>query len=755
MIQSQAFTSDLLLHYLEKKYNDKEIRKLLIEKQSTQPITDVEHLLPHLCFLAQTKPFYELHYFLNDMCAESLLHFTKIHTYVEAFGMELVALETDMAEVFESLVENQEISMVNSKNHMDRHTKNDKNKKINKNPEEIMEQAMDKKIRSDYKDDFRHFYEAQTKPCYKQKQIAEEKRKETLQKHLQKINVWLYERRITRDGDTKLGRNLRQGILVPFEKDTESNMIVRVCHEEFHIYNTQERSPYMFAIETIDPRELETKKPNLNKDHFYEKIYYTKISEDNSGQLTPKTIKKPEFNIKSSSVNKPKYEEEITNDESRNLQNHCEPILSSTNKGSQKEILEKSDQQASLNAKLDTEPKGNNMINNVCTKVKEKFSNFKRKNVVRTRSAHNIGNKNNKALINNEQWLLSTIKFYSECIQPNIKKIKSSTLKNLLWEYYEELNNQKLQLKKKLTKKKLESKSKEKKTDSESLAVFSTWGSNWAHKSKILRKNSPHSNFESLRIRAFVCKADDDMRQEMLALNLIGQFNKIFESEETGIKIKSYSINLTGQNSGWIDYLADTISIDAMKKKYKNESLSHIYKKVYAVRFEEAQKNFVESLAGGCQISYLLSIKDRHNGNQLVDKKGHICHIDFGFILGMSPGNINFEGVPFKLTEEYMDLMGGMNSNLFMYFKIQQNRGFSVQRKYLDTFCDILNVYKTRSSLKCFTNFDIAEFRNNFGMCLTDHERAELVDNQIYQSFRSTWTTLYDEYQKYKNNIDY
>jgi phosphatidylinositol 4-kinase len=35
----------------------------------------------------------------------------------------------------------------------------------------------------------------------------------------------------------------------------------------------------------------------------------------------------------------------------------------------------------------------------------------------------------------------------------------------------------------------------------------------------------------------------------------------------------------------------------------------------------------------------------------------------------LSPGNVSFESAPFKLTKEYVELMDGVNSDKFFYFK--------------------------------------------------------------------------------------
>lgn len=84
-----------------------------------------------------------------------------------------------------------------------------------------------------------------------------------------------------------------------------------------------------------------------------------------------------------------------------------------------------------------------------------------------------------------------------------------------------------------------------------------------------------------------------------------------------------------------------------------------IYQQLFVDNFEKAIMNFLESLAGYSLIQYLFQIKDRHNNNILIDREGHIIHIDFSFMFASSPGGIKFERAPFKLVQDYVDIMEG------------------------------------------------------------------------------------------------
>ena len=133
-----------------------------------------------------------------------------------------------------------------------------------------------------------------------------------------------------------------------------------------------------------------------------------------------------------------------------------------------------------------------------------------------------------------------------------------------------------------------------------------------------------------------------------------------------------YEIIATGPGCGLLEFVRDGMSIDAIKSKNPGITLNEFFEGYFIKKEElhDARMNFARSLAGYSLVTYVLRVADRHNGNIIVDKDGHIIHIDFGFILTSSPGgHMDFEKSPFKLTEEYVEVLDGLESEYTDHYR--------------------------------------------------------------------------------------
>ncbi|GKY92660.1 hypothetical protein MPSEU_000236000 [Mayamaea pseudoterrestris] len=213
------------------------------------------------------------------------------------------------------------------------------------------------------------------------------------------------------------------------------------------------------------------------------------------------------------------------------------------------------------------------------------------------------------------------------------------------------------------------------------------FGQAWAEKCREIRESSPYGNVAGWRLASFIIKAGEDIRREALVMQIITKLVSWFQEEipaEHRPYMRPYTIMCVGGDAGLLECLSDTKSVDEVKKKVDGyTNLRDYFERAYgpptreqrgfgppstpraddSITFEKAQDNFLRSLVGYSLVSYILQIKDRHNANILLDREGHIIHIDFGFVLGDTPkmGMVPLfrEKAPFKLSQEFWDVLGG------------------------------------------------------------------------------------------------
>lgn len=218
--------------------------------------------------------------------------------------------------------------------------------------------------------------------------------------------------------------------------------------------------------------------------------------------------------------------------------------------------------------------------------------------------------------------------------------------------------------------------------DDPSAAVF---GEAWQAKKERIRKTSPYGWMKNWDLVSVIVKTGADLRQEAFACQLIDVCHKIWVDAKVNVWVKLMRILVTGESSGLIETITNGVSLHSIKRsltlsmetspgqKRRFATLRDHFVKAFGAPDSEPFKAgvdaFKRSLAAYSMISYILQLKDRHNGNVLIDSEGHIVHIDFGFMLSNSPGSVGFEAAPFKLTQEYIEVLGGIGSDDYEDYK--------------------------------------------------------------------------------------
>ncbi|WPK27782.1 hypothetical protein PUMCH_005182 [Australozyma saopauloensis] len=289
----------------------------------------------------------------------------------------------------------------------------------------------------------------------------------------------------------------------------------------------------------------------------------------------------------------------------------------------------------------------------------------------------------------------------------------------------------------------------------------------WKSKKNRIRALSPYGHLPNWDLCSVIVKNGSDLPQEAFACQLIAIISKIWFKRKIPCWTKRMKILITSANTGLVETITNAISVHSIKKSLTEHSIvegENVRRKISTLKdyfvkvfgeesspaYRRAQENFTKSLASYSIICYFLQIKDRHNGNIMIDDEGHIIHIDFGFLLSNSPGSVGFEAAPFKLTSEYVDLMDGTESDLFQLFKKLCTECFLSLREEGEQIINMVELMQKDSTLPCFNNGENTSvlLKQRLQLHLSETEAAEFVETVLIgKSLGSMYTRLYDQFQ--------
>ncbi|XP_077998309.1 phosphatidylinositol 4,5-bisphosphate 3-kinase catalytic subunit alpha isoform-like [Glandiceps talaboti] len=265
-------------------------------------------------------------------------------------------------------------------------------------------------------------------------------------------------------------------------------------------------------------------------------------------------------------------------------------------------------------------------------------------------------------------------------------------------------------------------------------------------------------------------KNGDDLRQDMLTLQVIRIMDSIWKNEGLDLRMIPYGCLATGNRTGMVEVVRNSMTIFKIQRGgglkgalQLNSSQLHnwIKDKNKGEKYDKAIEAFTYSCAGYCVATFILGIGDRHNDNIMVNAEGQIFHIDFGHFLGhfKKKYGIKRERVPFVLTQDFLTVISkGQSpekSEEFKKFQLLCVEAYSLLRKHANLFISLFTMMLASGIPELQTIDDIHYLQKTLAVNKTGDQAIEYFVKQFNDAHGGGWTTKIDwmlHALKHRNN---
>uniref|UniRef100_A0A5F8GEL2 Phosphatidylinositol 4,5-bisphosphate 3-kinase catalytic subunit alpha isoform n=1 Tax=Monodelphis domestica TaxID=13616 RepID=A0A5F8GEL2_MONDO len=257
-----------------------------------------------------------------------------------------------------------------------------------------------------------------------------------------------------------------------------------------------------------------------------------------------------------------------------------------------------------------------------------------------------------------------------------------------------------------------------------------------------------------------IFKNGDDLRQDMLTLQIIRIMENIWQNQGLDLRMLPYGCLSIGDCVGLIEVVRNSHTIMQIQCKgglkgalqFNSHTLHQWLKdKNKGEIYDAAIDLFTRSCAGYCVATFILGIGDRHNSNIMVKDDGQLFHIDFGHFLDHKKKKFGYkrERVPFVLTQDFLIVISKgaqecTKTREFERFQEMCYKAYLAIRQHANLFINLFSMMLGSGMPELQSFDDIAYIRKTLALDKTEQEALEYFMKQMNDAHHGGWTTKMD-----------